>query len=325
MRIPKTEMQLLYSIKVQTAKGNRDNISRTKAYEQFFNVHPEIQWSFLAGMVSRNAGWNMCDLEGIWFSHLLSSKYRLQLFLTYEEANWRIFQDAYPQLLLYHYSTKYGRPLFHLCHYFFITKFMTNQCKSFWKHRNREKLVTALIINEQNIIEKPVIKKQSFVFHSLLFLLQDWMHFSTVLFPTCNGKLYGSSVSHFRNIDERINLGKKLANLLFSKELFPLFHEFSCRTEPTGARFDYEQYRKRPRYHETPMLRGVYPIIHHKAEKIEQWDSNKKIKKEWFIKPKWEEDPMLTDWYDHKQKQLHTAVMVKNWFFNKMTNREGID
>ncbi|MFF2286536.1 DUF2515 family protein [Peribacillus butanolivorans] len=325
MRIPKTEMQLLYSIKVQTAKGNRDNISRTKAYEQFFNVHPEIQWSFLAGMVSRNAGWNMCDLEGIWFSHLLSSKYRLQLFLTYEEANWRIFQDAYPQLLLYHYSTKYGRPLFHLCHYFFITKFMTNQWKSFWKHRNHEKLVTALIINEQNIIEKPVIKKQSLVFHSLLFLLQDWMHFSTVLFPTCNGKLYGSSVSHFRNIDERIKLGKKLANLLFSKELFPLFHEFSCRTEPTGARFDYEQYRKRPRYHETPILRGVYPIIHHKAEKIEQWDSNKKIKKEWFTKPKWEEDPMLTDWYDHKQKQLHTAVMVKNWFFNKMTNREGVD
>jgi hypothetical protein len=317
MRIPKTEMQLLYSIKVQTAKGNRDNISRTKAYEQFFNVHPEIQWSFLAGMVSRNAGWNMCDLEGIWFSHLLSSKYRLQLFLTYEEANWRIFQDAYPQLLLYHYSTKYGRPLFHLCHYFFITKFMTNQWKSFWKHRNHEKLVTALIINEQNIIEQPVIKKQSFVFHSLLFLLQDWMHFRTVLFPTCNGELYGSSVSHFRNIDERINLGKKLANLLFSKELFPLFHEFSCRTEPTGARFDYEQYRKRPRYHETPMLRGVYPIIHHKAEKIEQWDSNKKIKKEWFIKPKWEEDPMLTDWYDYKQKQLHTAVMVKNWFLIK--------
>ncbi|MGE7764790.1 DUF2515 family protein [Peribacillus sp. NPDC096540] len=317
MRMLKTEMQLLNSIKVQTAKGNRDNISRTKAYEQFFNVHPEIQWSFLAGMVSRNAGWNMCDLEGIWFSHILSSKYRLQLFLTYEEANWRIFQDAYPQLLLYHYSTKYGRPLFHLCRYFFITKFMTNQWKSFWEHRNHEKLATALIINEQNIIEKPVIKKQSFVFHSLLFLLQDWMHFSTVLFPTCNGKLYGSSVSHFRNIDERIKLGKKLVNLLFSKELFPQFHDFSCRTEPTGARFDYEQYRKRPRYHETPMLRGVYPIIHHNAEKIEQWDSNKKIKKEWFTKPKWEEDPMLTDWYDHKQKQLHTAVMVKNWIFNK--------
>ncbi len=63
----KTEKQLLRSIKAQTAKGNRDNISRTKAYEQFFRIHPEIQWSFLAGMVSRNAGWNMCDLEGFGF------------------------------------------------------------------------------------------------------------------------------------------------------------------------------------------------------------------------------------------------------------------
>lgn len=313
MRMLKTEKQLLQSIKAQTVKGNRDNISRTKAYEQFFRIHPEIKWSFLAGMVSRNAGWNMCDLEGIWFTNLLGLKYRHQLFLTYEEANWRIFQDAYPQLLLYHYSTKYGRPLFHLCHYFFITKFMKNEWYSFWKHGNREKLVTALIINEQNIIEEPVIKKQSFVFHSLLFFLQDWMHFSTVLFPTCNGELYGSSVAHFRNIDKRIELGKRLAGLLFSEDLFPLFYEFSCRTEPTGARYDYEQYRKKPRYHETPMLRGVYPLIHHQAGETEQWDMKKKVKKKWFIEPKWEKDPHLTEWYDHKQKQLHTAAIIKNW------------
>ncbi len=139
------------------------------------------------------------------------------------------------------------------------------------------------------------------------------MHFSTVLFPTCNGELYGSSVSHFRNIDKRIELGKRLAGLLFSEELFPLFYEFSCRTEPTGARYDYEQYRKNPRYHETPMLRGVYPLIHHQAGMTEQWDMIKKVKKKWFIEPIWEEAPHLTDWYDHKQKQLHTAAIIKNW------------
>ncbi|AOH55473.1 hypothetical protein ABE28_014035 [Peribacillus muralis] len=315
MHLSKTEKRLLHSIKVQTARANRDNISRTKAYEQFFKKHPEIQWSFLAGMVSRNAGWNMCDLEGIWFSRMLGLKYRRHLFLTYEEANWRIFQDAYPQLLLYHYSTRNGRPLFHLCRFFFITQFMTKAWNAFWKHGNKEKLVTALIINEQNIIEKPVIKKQSFVFHSLLFFLQDWMHFSTVLFPTCNGKLYGSSVSHFRNIDERIKLGKRLAGLLFSEELFPQFLEFSYRTEPTGARLDYEQYRDEPRFHETPMLRRVYPVISHQAGKTEQWDMFRRVKKDWFIEPEWEEDPQLTEWYDHKQKQLHLAVMVKNWIY----------
>ncbi|WP_057915129.1 DUF2515 family protein [Peribacillus muralis] len=315
MHMSKTEKRLLHSIKVQTAKANRDNISRTKAYEHFFRKHPEIQWSFLAGMVSRNAGWNMCDLEGIWFSQMLGLEYRRHLFLTYEEANWRIFQDAYPQLLLYHHSKRCRRPLFYLGRFFFITQFMTNAWNAFWKHGNREQLVTALIINEQNIIEKPVIKRLPFVFHSILFFLQDWMHFSTVLFPTCHGKLYGSSVSHFRNIDERIKLGKRLAGLLFSEKLFPVFYEFSCRTEATGARYDYEQYRKKPRYHETPMLRKVYPVITHQISETEQWDMNRRVKKDWLVEPNWEEDPQLTEWYDHKQKQLHTAVMVKNLLF----------
>ena len=35
---------------------------------------------------------------------------------------------------------------------------------------------------------------------------------------------------------------------------------FPAGLNQPGARFDYEQYRKKPRYHETPMLRGVYPI-----------------------------------------------------------------
>ena len=91
------EKQLLNTIKRLTKKGNRDNISRTKAYEYFFRKYPEIKWALLAGLVSRNAGWNMCDLEGGLLSHLLTKRFRRQLFLTYEEANWRIFQDAYPQ------------------------------------------------------------------------------------------------------------------------------------------------------------------------------------------------------------------------------------
>ena len=316
MLITNKEKQLLSIIKGQTEKWNKDNISRTKAYENFFVLHPEIKWSFLAGMVSRNAGWNMCDLEGVWYSKILSQKYRRQLFLTYEEANWRIFEDAYPQLLLYHYSTKYKRSLFHLCPHFFITDFIKNEWCSFWKHGNRDRLMTALIINEQNIIE-PIIKKRSLVFHSILFFLQDCMHFSTVIFPTCEGELYGASVSHFRSVDERIELGKRLADLLFRKELFPVFFEFAKRTEPTGARFDYEQYRKRPRLYETPMLRVAYPIIPHRPVTPKSWRIKKKVKKEWFFEPKWKEDPLLTDWFDHKQKQLHITVMLKNLIFEK--------
>ncbi|MFJ7678173.1 DUF2515 family protein [Peribacillus sp. NPDC097198] len=315
-QITSMEKQLLSIIKDQTAKWNKDNISRTQAYEKFFLLHPEIKWSFLAGMVSRNAGWNMCDLKGVWYSQLLGSKYKRQLFLAYEEANWRIFEDAYPQLLIYHYSTKFKRPLFHLCPYFFITDFIINEWYSFWEDGNQERLITALIINEQNIIE-PIIKKRSLVFHSILFFLQDCMHFSTVLFPTCKGVLYGASVSHFRNLDERIELGKRLADLLFRKELFPLFLEFASRTEPTGSRFDYEQYRKIPRLHETPMLRMVYPIIDHHPILPEKWCIKKRLKKEWFFEPQWKENPLLTDWFDRKQKQLHTVILLKKLVLKK--------
>lgn len=40
-----------------------DNISRTVFYDQFYLKHKEIVWGYLASFVSRNAGWNMTDLE----------------------------------------------------------------------------------------------------------------------------------------------------------------------------------------------------------------------------------------------------------------------
>ena len=320
MKISKEEERLASRIKWKTRKRNSDNISRTKSYESYFAVHPEIRWSFLAGMVSRNAGWNMCDLKGEWFSRLLSAKYRKRLFFAYEEANWRIFRDAYPQLLIYHYSLVNKRPLFHLFPLFSITKFMEREWESFWETRDVNRLMTSLIINEQNIIV-PVIKKREKVFRSLLFIIQDWLHFSAVLFPTCNGELFGASVSLFRDVDERIELGKRLAELLFREDLFPFFYEFSLRTEPTGARSDYERYRGR-HGHASPMLRLVYPVIQHPEPEERSWDSVRKIKRKWFTKPEWKEDPKLTEWYEHKRNQIQLAALLTELTGEK-GNREG--
>lgn len=280
------EQQLVHTIKQLTKKRNKDNISRTKAYERYFTKYPEIKWALLAGLVSRNAGWNMCDLESKSFSHLLTSHFRRQLFLTYEEANWRIFQDAYPQLLLYHFSIQYNRPLFYLCKKLYITKFMEKQWERFWKHRNERRLAYALIINEQHIIEKPVIQKRFFVFHSVIFLLQDRLHHCKVLFPTCYGELYGFSVSHFQDVDARIHLGKKLYELLFSPQLFPYFYQFMMKTEPSGSRYDYGQYSHNVNKRTTPILRLTYPIVSHKPCITEQWDVSCTLKSKWFRKPK---------------------------------------
>ena len=168
----------------------------------------------------------MCDLKGEWLPYILTKHYRHQLFLTYEEANWRIFQDAYPQLLLYHFSKKCNRPLFYMCSQLFITTFMEKEWEEFWENKNERKLAYALIINEQHVIEKPIIRKRTFVFHSIVFLIQDRFHYSKVLFPTCSGDLYGFSVSHFQGVEARIHLGKKLYELLFSPNLFSHFYQF---------------------------------------------------------------------------------------------------
>ncbi|RFU65503.1 DUF2515 family protein [Peribacillus glennii] len=311
------ERKLVKKIAVLTNKWNKDNISRTKAYEYFFSVHPNIKWSFLAGMVSRNAGWNMCDLEGAWFPKLISRNYRHSLFMTYERANWVIFHDAFPQLLLYHYSTKYGMPLFHLSRHFSISRFSENEWTAFWQSGDETRLLHALIINEQNVIEEPVIRHHyynPFIFHSLLFELQDWMHFSTVLFPMCSGDIYGHSVSHFRSVDARIDLGKKLSMILFQEDLFPFFYEFARQTEPTGSRHDYEQYFPYKKWRETPFLRMVYPIISHSVHQLDQWDKKKEINSQWFTMPSLTEEIKLNDWYRKKQKQLHFIIGARDFF-----------
>src|SRR5436305_12609186 len=121
--LPIEDQKIISQIQIETNRKNIDNISRTDAYFRYFKKSPDIIWSFLASMVSRNGGWNMCDLEGSIFPQLLESKTRKQLFLTYERANWLIFHDVFPQLLVYQYSLEMKRPMFHLLAYFKVSAF----------------------------------------------------------------------------------------------------------------------------------------------------------------------------------------------------------
>ena len=300
------DLVLFKEINKETNAKNLDNISRTDAYFEFFLQHPEIKWAFLASMVSRNAGWNMCDLEGKWFPGLIGKKLRWQLFLTYERANWLIFSDAFPQLMLYHYSTKINRPMFHLLQYFHVSSFMEEEWLRFWTKKDKKRLMIALIINEQNVIQKPVINHPVYnrlIFHSLFFSIQDYLHFSSVLFPTCRGKLYGASVNGFRRVDKRIDLGKRLADILFAPELFPLFYEFSIHTPHTGSRYDYEQYLIQQTGIDTPRLRDTFPIIQHHVHEFIDWYSAGNLNEKWLTPEVQHRHPILiTDWYLKKQQ-----------------------
>ncbi len=104
----------------------------------------------------------MTDLQGRYYATVLPQTVKKHLFLTYEEANWIIFLDAFPQLLLYEESKRRQIPLFHLLQYFNVSIFMEKEWIYFWEKKDINRLMTALIINEQNKIQKPVIENAYF-------------------------------------------------------------------------------------------------------------------------------------------------------------------
>ncbi len=68
---------------------------------------------------------------------------------------------------------KIGKPLFHHLHVFGVSQFMTEEWARFWHERNTERLMYALIINEQNTIQTPIIQNPSFkknVFDTIPFI-----------------------------------------------------------------------------------------------------------------------------------------------------------
>jgi hypothetical protein len=271
-------------------------------------------------MVSRNAGYCMTDLKGTWFQKVLNEKMSKALFLTYEDANWLIFSDAFPQLMMYEISQSLQRPMFHLLKEFHVSPFMIKEWSAFWITKSEERLMTSLIINEQNLIQKPIIEKSIFkkkVFHSPLFLFQDLFHFSTVVFPTLEGRLYGFSVHDFRSLDSRIRLGRNLSWLLFHRDYYPGFFAFSEKNVHTGSRNDYERYSDDNCKRVTPFLRTSFPVISHQLDVNERnWFHGQPMEK-WYKHLPEPKNMEFTDWLRQKQNQLHAFALFKEYVFSK--------
>lgn len=111
-KLTKEEQLIINNIKIQTEQLNKNNVTRTRAYYQFYIQYPEIHWALLGHMVSRNGGWNMTDLKGDLYTKILSEKEQITFFSFLERGNWLIFQDVYPQFLLYEQSVKEHKSYF---------------------------------------------------------------------------------------------------------------------------------------------------------------------------------------------------------------------
>ncbi|MBY6035871.1 DUF2515 domain-containing protein [Fictibacillus nanhaiensis] len=237
------EKELIHRIRKETEEKNKNNITRTSAYLSFFKKHPEIHWSFLAHMVSRNAGYFMTDLKGEFLSHILEEGFSRQLYDVIEKGNSIIFQDAYPQLLIYEESKKRQKPLFFLCKYFNISPFMEGVWDLFFQSDRSPLLQTALIINEQSHIEELLIKTDEFqaLIRQLSYRLQQWLHLSQILFPVFPfKKTTGKTMQNFEKLEKRIALGQNLYILLFHSDHFDSVFQFACDFPHTGSRSDYD-------------------------------------------------------------------------------------
>ncbi|MBM7703318.1 DUF2515 family protein [Metabacillus iocasae] len=318
------EQRVLKYIKEKRQKMNIDNLSRTNAYADYYEVYPEIQWSFLASMVSRNAGWNMCDLEGKWLPCFLNKQTRDLLFLTYERANWLIFHDVYPQLLIYAISKAKGKPYFYLLPHFGVSSFIIKEWQLFWIKGDQKRLRTSLIINEQNIIQRPVIEHPFYkkkVFRSFVFTFQDFLHFSCVLFPTIDGEIFGCSVHDFWKLTKRIELGKKLAQILFNPTHFESFLCFSRQTPHTGSRHDYEQYLNPKKEKDTPILRTTFPIVSHHQSKNNDWMEDQRRILKWQKDIPYPPKTNVTKWYQKKQVELHFLIKCQSYFRHPLNQK----
>lgn len=316
----KEEKAIIHTIKKKTEIANMDNISRTQSYQKFYVRNSEIRWSFLASMVSRNAGWNMTDLEGRYYATVLPRLVKKHLFLIYEQANWIIFLDAFPQLLLYEESKRRRIPLFHLLEFFNVSLFMEKEWTFFWEKKDMNRLMTALIINEQNKIQKPVIENSYFkkhVFHTALFKVQDMLHISAVIFPTIEGGMYGFSVYQFETLQKRIELGKKLAWLLFHPTYKRLFYKFALQTTHTGSREDYEYYLRGTRKSYTPALRDVYSLVAHEEITMRDWFCEDSKMNALFLFEEPKDEVNIKEWYRRKREQIY-AVSIVNRFVKRI-------
>lgn len=337
------EITLIQLIEERTRTHNNNNVTRTQAYFDFYHRHPEIHWALLGHMVSRNGGWNMTDLKGELFTKLLSEKEQRTFFSFLERGNWLIFQDVYPQFLLYEQSLIKNENLFYLLPFFDVSTFMETMWNHFWRYRDPYPLAIATVINEQSYLEKRVIQNRRFkkaVINTVGFKLYDFFRFNHILFPLYdkdreNVVLIGDTSSHFTSLHERIMLGKRLYALLFNrKEALSRVVDWAQDHPHTGSRKDYwphlfndvnESFPRglyKPRIKHCKLRKGAHRIYspplkfawededHTEAEKGDWFEDWHVI--DYLTAPKVYMDGEIYDEYCQTLEKIELAILAKN-------------
>ncbi|RNB59846.1 DUF2515 domain-containing protein [Brevibacillus gelatini] len=257
---------LVAQIRRQTAIANRNNVTRTQAYLDFYRQHEEVHWALLAHLVSRNGGWNMTDLKGEWLPAILDEAEIEPFFWMLERSNWLIFHDAYPQLLLYAEMKRRGKDLTALLAPLGVSVFMQSYWQEFLASGDSSRITRALIVNEQQYIEQRVVHKpftMNRIFSTYAFLAQSFFSLNQIVFPYKKHptdkrlSITGVNVHHFPDPVQRIAIGKTLYQLLFSDcDRLAKIRTFCTRIPHTGSRADYWPHLFTPHRHSDQAGKG---------------------------------------------------------------------
>lgn len=294
------EHALIDSIRSQTDAMNRNNLTRTAAYLTYYRENPEVHWSLLAHVVSRNGGYGMTDLQGEWFHRTAAAHEAEKFFPFLERANWLIFGDAYPQLLLYQAGKQRGQNLCHLLGELNVSRFMEPIWNDFWQTKDSRLLTRALIVNEQNYIESRVVQNPRYsqsVLDSLKYQVQSLLNLNQVVIPFYGGtsvRLAGTTMHRFVSLNDRIETGKRLYRILYQdrRQAQAMVRWVNTVTH-TGSRSDYWPEFFSPR--KESMSSGAY-----KPRFLPQASPERRVY-----------SPRLQDvWPDVR----HTSVEAGDWF-----------
>ncbi|UOQ47382.1 DUF2515 domain-containing protein [Gracilibacillus caseinilyticus] len=336
-QLSEPEQKLINQINHDTRQYNRNNVTRTEAYFRFYQQFPEVEWSFLAHMVSRNAGWNMTDLKGSLLSKLLTKEQQQYFFHFLERNNWLIFQDAYPQLRLYEASIRLSKNMFYMLPLFGVSYFMKVIWDYFYENRQRSLITNALIINEQNYIENRVINNPQYArtnMEALEFIVQQMMQMNQIMFPYKKEhkvQLVGLNVHRFESLPNRIDIGKQLYQVLFHPKYYAAIYQFAVKTPHSGSRKDYwpsvfreschdplirieretpAAWRLKPLF--SPKLSDVWTDIQHPNSEKEDWytDWHTVYLLDQMNPPK---NPDILPAYHQTLAKLQLAVKIKEW------------
>lgn len=349
--LPEKDRLLIRHIRERTERLNRNNITRTTAYYDYYRRHPEVEWAFLGHMVSRNGGWNMTDLRGDLLPRLLSETEQRDFFQFLERGNWLIFQDAYPQFALYEESVLRDRNLFYLLPHFRVSAFMEVIWNHFWTSGDRRLLTIALVVNEQSYLEQRIIQNSRYrrtILETIGFKLQDLLSLNQIVFPcgrlsddgTGPVELVGETLHRFGSLHERIMLGKRLYSLLFGQpEILQAAVSWAERHPHTGSRKDYWPhlfndvneampsfpYKKRiehcrlkpgvPRLY-SPKLQHAWHDVGQEAAEPGDWLNDWKIVS-YLIKPEVEAGGRIADEYCQTLEKIELAVVAKTTIFER--------